>query len=263
MGPADVRAREIPATKQPGHWLLASIGKTVLRPGGLELTRRMLEALTPGGADDVVEFAPGLGITARMVLSREPRSYVAVEREPAAARRLRMRGLRCIEGSAEATGLSAESASIVYGEAMLTMQTHAQKLRIVKEAHRVLRPGGRYAVHELLLRPDEIAEARRKELERELSKDIHVGVQPLTAAEWRSLFRMAGFQVIWEDRAPMHLLEPRRVLQDEGVRGVLRIAFNILRKPVARQRVLRMRRLFRRFQANMAAVSFVCVKADA
>ena len=31
--------------KMPGHWVLARMGKRVLRPGGLELTRRMLESL--------------------------------------------------------------------------------------------------------------------------------------------------------------------------------------------------------------------------
>ena len=28
--------------KMPGHWVLARLGKRVLRPGGMELTRRML-----------------------------------------------------------------------------------------------------------------------------------------------------------------------------------------------------------------------------
>ncbi|PRC44304.1 SAM-dependent methyltransferase, partial [Mycobacterium sp. ITM-2017-0098] len=28
----------------PGHWLLARLGKRVLRPGGLELTTRLLAA---------------------------------------------------------------------------------------------------------------------------------------------------------------------------------------------------------------------------
>ena len=46
----------------PGHWVLARLGKSVLRPGGMELTRRMLAALTIMSTDDVVEFAPGLRI---------------------------------------------------------------------------------------------------------------------------------------------------------------------------------------------------------
>src|SRR5690606_4633747 len=58
------------ARRMPGHWLLARLGKRVLRPGGIELTRTLIEALDVGPRDDVVEFAPGLGITARMALSR-------------------------------------------------------------------------------------------------------------------------------------------------------------------------------------------------
>ena len=46
--------------RMPGHWVLARLGKRVLRPGGMELTRRMITALTIVPADHVVEFAPGL-----------------------------------------------------------------------------------------------------------------------------------------------------------------------------------------------------------
>ena len=55
--------------KMQGHWALARAGKRVLRPGGIELTKRMLDALAIGTQDRVVEFAPGLGLTARMVLA--------------------------------------------------------------------------------------------------------------------------------------------------------------------------------------------------
>ena len=41
----------------PGHWLLARLGKRVLRPGGLELTTRLLAAARIGGSD-VVELGP-------------------------------------------------------------------------------------------------------------------------------------------------------------------------------------------------------------
>src|SRR3990172_169468 len=75
--------------KIPGHWLLAKMGKRVLRPGGLELTHVMLDRLAIGSRDAVVEFAPGLGVTARMTLSRQPVSYTAVERDEAAAAEVR------------------------------------------------------------------------------------------------------------------------------------------------------------------------------
>jgi hypothetical protein len=56
--------------KMPGHWLLLRLGKRVLRPGGVELTLRMLDGLNIHPDDDVVEFGPGLGVTARLTLAR-------------------------------------------------------------------------------------------------------------------------------------------------------------------------------------------------
>ncbi len=257
-------AQKIEPERQPGHWLLASLGKRVLRPGGLELTRSMLAALDVGPSDDVVEFAPGLGVTARMTLAAAPHSYTAIEKDPLAARNLGrwLKGgnRRCVDGSAASTGLSSESATAVYGEAMLSMQTPEQKVRIVAEAYRILRPNGRYGIHELCLTPDEIDPGTRRTIQRDLSLAIHVGVQPLTGAEWRELLERLGFQVRVEQRAPMHLLEPRRVIQDEGVLGAMRIAFNVARKPAARERVIRMRSLFRRYEDHLAAIALVAVK---
>jgi len=53
---------------EQGHWVLAQMGKKVLRPGGRELTARLIVALEINPADDVVEFAPGLGHTAALAL---------------------------------------------------------------------------------------------------------------------------------------------------------------------------------------------------
>jgi len=52
--------------KMPGHWVLARLGKRVLRPGGMELMRRMLKRLAIKPSDEVIEFAPGMGTTARL-----------------------------------------------------------------------------------------------------------------------------------------------------------------------------------------------------
>ena len=61
----------------PGHWLLARLGKRVLRPGGRELTERMLTDAELAGVD-VAELAPAWK-TARSILARHPHSYVGVE----------------------------------------------------------------------------------------------------------------------------------------------------------------------------------------
>jgi ubiquinone/menaquinone biosynthesis C-methylase UbiE len=247
----------------PGHWLLAQLGKRVMRPGGMELTRRMLTALTIVSADDVVEFAPGLGMTAQLALKRRPASYTAVELDPAAASivssYLKDSTQRCVRGSADSTGLPSEVATVVYGEAILTMQTPEMKRRILREARRLLRRGGRYAIHEMCLVGDDLDEGGKK-INQALSRALHVGVRPLSASEWRRLMEAEGFEVEVEARAPMHLLEPNRLLRDEGVKGTLRFVWNILRDRESRRRVLMMRKVFRRYQSNLAAVMMICVK---
>ena len=252
--------------RMPGHWLLARMGKRVLRPGGLELTRKLLEGLAVSATDHVVERAPGLGATTQLGRAREPASYVGIERDEAAARStarmLRTGRDQCRQGVASKTGLAAGSATVVFGEAMLTMQTADQKTAIVREAHRVLRPGGRYGIHELALAPDELSEQEKGEIQRALSDVIHVGARPLTVSEWRHVVEDAGFEVISSATAPMHLLEPTRLVADEGVLGALRILGNVLRAPEARRRVLAMRSVFRRYASRMCAVALVARKRE-
>ena len=250
--------------KMPGHWVLARMGKRVLRPGGMELTRRMLAALTIVPTDHVVEFAPGLGITAQLAFKRRPASYTAIERDPAAAAivssYLKESTQKCVTGSADQTRLRGEVATVVYGEAMLTMQTSEMKRRIVREARRLLKRSGRYAIHEMCLVGDDLDEDRKKEINQALSQTIHVGVRPLAGSEWCRLMEAEGFEVEVEARAPMHLLEPSRLLSDEGVKGTLRFVWNVMRNRESRERVLMMRKVFRRYQWNLAAIMMICVK---
>lgn len=258
-----LKTHDSPMQKMPGHWLLARMGKRVLRPGGRELTQRLLASLAIDSADDVVEFAPGLGETARETLARQPLSYTAVERDPEAARAVTQilsgPDQRCVLGSAEQTGLADASASVVYGEAMLSMQLPAAKARIVGEAVRLLRPGG-HGIHELCLLPDDVPGKIREAIANDLSDEIHVGVRPLTSMEWRQLLESAGLVVTSVETAPMHLLEPRRLVRDEGLFHAIRFIFNVVRHEAARRRVLTMRRVFREYKQHLAAVAIVAVK---
>ncbi len=250
--------------KMPGHWVLARLGKRVLRPGGMQLTRRMLEALQIERGDYVVEFAPGMGVTARLTIELNPARYTAVERDEAAARTVSgyLTGDRqqCVVGSASDTGLPEKSATVVYGEAMLTMQTEETKRRIVQEAYRLLKSKGRYGIHEMCL-VSILDEDERKETERALTGVVHHGVRPLTVSEWRSLLETEGFEVQSEDMASMSLLEPRRLISDEGLAGALRFTWNLLHDSEARRRVMEMRSVFRRYRKELAAVALVAIKS--
>lgn len=254
---------DLSTEKMPGHWLLARLGKRVLRPGGLELTGRLLSRLNIGPTDDVVELAPGFGVTAGLILEKKPSSYRGVERDEnaaAIARKAVGTSGHISIGHAEATELPDGSATVVIGEAMLTMQPQAHKAAIVAEAARLLRPGGRYGVHELAIVPDDVPADVETEISRALSAAIHVGARPLTESAWRSLFEAAGFTQIQVDHAPMHLLEPRRLIADEGLGRTLLFVTRVLLRSDARKRVLTMRRMFRKHGQWLRAIAIVAEK---
>lgn len=258
--------RGLDVSKMSGHRLLACVGKRVLRPGGLKLTHRLLAGLSVDTDDDVVEFAPGMGTTARLILDRSPRSYLGVERNTEtmnlAARRLPKRPhATVVVGAADKTNLPAASASVVLGEAMLTISAPEQKERIVAEAFRILRPGGRYGIHELCVVPDQMRPEQRREIEQSLYPIILAGAHPLPAEEWKTLLVGAGFQIVEIGYAPMHLLRPYRLIRDEGIVGAFRVARNLLLDRDVRQRVLAMHNLFERYREVLRAIFIIAQKA--
>lgn len=250
------------AGRMPGHWLLARLGKRVLRPGGVEMTRQLLDGVAIGPADDVIEVAPGLGATTRLLLESGPASYTGIDRDPASADLVaklldECPNRRVVQASAAEPGLPDDSADVVFGEAYLTMQPHSQKQRIVSEMGRVLRTGGRFAMHEVAFAPDDIAGRVRIEVAAALRTSIKVNVSPLTVRGWRELLEENGFRVERTVSAPLHLLEPKRLVADEGVRGAARFAFNVLRDGDARSRVVAMRRAMRSNAAHLQAFGIV------
>lgn len=249
-----------------GHWLLAKLGKKVLRPGGKKLTNWMIDNANPTNKR-VVEFAPGLGITAAEILDRNPKTYTGVDQDPnaATATTLSTKQARLgiptevINGVASDTGLPTGSADLVVGEAMLTMQGEKGKTAIVSEANRILATGGRYAIHELLLTPNDVDQTVADNLRKALATTIKVNARPLTATEWSELLENNGFKVLSIKVAPMGLLQPKQMIEDEGPR-VLKIMFNLARNPQARKRVLAMRKVFSENAQNLGAISIIAEK---
>lgn len=253
------------ADKMPGHWLLARLGKRVLRPGGLAMTQELLANLAIGGDDHVVELAPGLGLTARLILEKGPQSYTGIERDRNAAAWTARRlpdtpNIKISVGSADRTGLGDGSTSVVIGEAMLSMNSPEHKQQIMEEAYRLLRPGGRYAIHELLIVPDDVSSDIKQDIEDTLSAAIHVGARPLTQSEWCACLEQRGFKVEKVAHAPMNLLRPARLIADEGLFRALRFVGNVLMDHDARRRVLMMRRTFHKHRAHLQAISIVASK---
>lgn len=243
---------------------MAKLGKRVLRPGGIELTDKMIESLNITTGDDVVEFAPGLGLTAKKTCSFSPKSYTAVEINEEAAnivrKRLKYDKMRLIVANAAESTLPDSSADKVYCEAMLTMQSNRNKGVIISEAARILRPGGYYAIHEICLIPDNVPETLKRGIYHDLATAIQVNARPITIPEWKELFANAGLEVVSYSTNNMHLLELKRVINDEGVFRTMKIGFNVLTHPAMRKRVLGMRKIFRKYEENLRAITFLTRK---
>jgi hypothetical protein len=56
------------------------------------------------------------------------------------------------------------------------------------------------------------------------------------------------------------MLEPGRLIKDEGFTGALRFVLNVLRDSEARRRVLEMRSVFRRYRKQLGAVAITVRK---
>lgn len=250
------------ASQMQGHWLLARLGKRVLRPGGLRLTRELLGSVSLNG-QRVVELAPGMGKTAALIMEHEPSSYIGVDSDPQAAavveRVVAARGT-VVVADAASTGLPETSADVILGEAMLTLQGDKSKRAIVAEASRVLAVGGRYAIHELALQPDTVEASIAEDVRTSLVAAIRVNARPLTIAQWKALLADAGLEVTQVRTAPMALLQPRRLIADEGLLGALRFFKNLLRDKEARQRVMLMRGTFAKHRKSLIAVGIIATK---
>jgi hypothetical protein len=142
------------------------------------------------------------------------------------------------------------------------MHPAQHKLQVIREAFRLLKPGGRYGIHELCLTPDDLDEASKRAIEHDLASVIHHGTRPLTSAEWGGLLEGEGFVVEKHDYALMSLLEPGRIIRDEGFFRALRFGINLLCNRAARQRVLAMRRVFATHRNHLGAIVLVGRKKE-
>jgi len=249
---------------EQGHWILAKMGKKVLRPGGKKLTKKLVNELNIENNDDVVEFAPGVGYTASFILKKYPLSYTGIELSKEAADGLKSivygRTRKIINTSAANTGLENESTDKIVGEAMLTMQADHRKSEIIKEAYRILKKGGCYGIHELGLTPNNIDSSVKDTIQRELAQTIQVNARPLTESEWCDLLVKEGFKIKKTYHSPMHLLKVKRIISDEGIFRTLKIGFNVLTHTAARKRIFKMRSVFKKYEKQMISFAIIAEK---
>ncbi|MBE9162240.1 cyclopropane-fatty-acyl-phospholipid synthase family protein [Tychonema sp. LEGE 06208] len=245
----------------PGHVVLAAAGKTMLRPGGKAATEMLLELADFKPGDTVLELAASFGYSSIALAERFGVKVVGVEKNPDSVARARANvaaaGLsdrvEIIEGDILHLDRITQEFDWVLAEAILTMQSPSGKAKILSGIGDRLKPGGKFLSHELL------AKNRESEIHKALSEVIRVNSTPLSESGWITLCQNAGLQVEKYQTGGMGLLNLRRMLNDEGFVGTVRIVWNVLSRSQIRDRILAMRRVFQKYQQDLGYI-IICAQ---
>lgn len=169
-------------------------------------------------------------------------------------------GRDIIIGDAADSSIDASSMDKVYGEAMLTIRVDDRKTEIIREANRILKAGGLYGIHELCLVPQTMSDEEQDNIRRDLATTMKVNARPTTQDNWKRLIEKEGFEVINIEKVPMRLLNPSRMVKDEGLFHTAKICYNVLKHPPERRRIRQMQRVFSKYEEHLNAISIVAKK---
>src|SRR6266705_2376973 len=202
----------------PAQAVLASLGcgnptaLAELLPGEVVLD------LGSGGGIDVLLSARRVGPTGKAYGLDMTDEMLALAREN--QRKAGVENVEFLKGDIERIPLPDASVDVIISNCVINLA--ADKRKVLAEAFRVLRPGGRFAVSDVVVR-GEIPPAVRRSME------LWVGcvAGALTEAEFTALLGSNGFEAIG--------IEPTRIYQFEDARvgGQIMGAFVRARKPSA------------------------------
>jgi SAM-dependent methyltransferase len=245
----------------PGHQVLAAAGKKILRPGGCRATERLFEWAKFQPGETVLELASSFGYSAIALAKRygvnvigieKNADSVAIAQQNIAAANLSDQ-VRVMEGDIFHLDQIPGKFDYVLAEAILTMQAPAGKAKILTGVRDRLKLGGKFLSHELLVRN------RQDEIHQALSAVIRVNASPLSETEWIRSCEAAGLQLQQHQTGAMGLLQPQQMLQDEGWLGIMGIAWNMVRYPQLRSRILSMRQVFQTYRDDLGYI-ILCAK---
>jgi arsenite methyltransferase len=220
----------------PSEALLASLGcgnptaLANLNPGETVLD------LGSGGGIDVLLSAKRLGATGKAYGLDMTDEMLALAREN--QRKAGLENVEFLKGEIENIPLPGNSVDVIISNCVINLS--ADKDRVLSEAFRVLKPGGRLAVSDVVIRGDIPADIRR-------NVELWIGcvAGALQESDYRAKLTAAGFEAIDIEPTRVYKVEDaRQFLASEGIDanalaplidGKFMSAFIRARKPQARQ----------------------------
>lgn len=219
-----------------GHEFLARMGKTRLRPGGVEATDWLIEQANFQPDMQVLEVACNMGTTMIQIASKYGCHFTGLDLSKEALARanenIKSAGLedkiKLVEGSAFELPFEDNSFDVVINEAMLTMLLGDKKDVALSEYYRVLKPDGILLTHDVYITKS--GEALGIDLLANLSRAINMSVEPLPLDLWKNKIENHGFTTI-QKFGPMTLMNPEGMIRDEGEERTKMILENAHKEP--------------------------------
>jgi 2-polyprenyl-3-methyl-5-hydroxy-6-metoxy-1,4-benzoquinol methylase len=185
----------------PEEALLASLGcgnptaLAELKPGETVLD------LGSGGGIDVLLSAKRVGPTGKAYGLDMTDEMLALAREN--QRKAGVENVEFLKGEIENIPLPENSVDVIISNCVINLS--ADKDRVLREAFRVLKPGGRFAVSDIVVRGEVPAEIRR-------SVELWVGCMAgaLEEGEYLAKLMRAGFEVVSIDPTRIYRVEDAR-----------------------------------------------------
>jgi ubiquinone/menaquinone biosynthesis C-methylase UbiE len=242
--------------KEVGHNFLARLGKTKLRPGGIEATNWLIEQAQLNADSQILEVACNMGTTMIYLAKTYQCQVIGLDQSQQALEKARHniakerleKQLSVVQGNALKLPFEDQSFDVVINEAMLTMLVGKAKDKAIKEYLRVLKPNGVLLTHDVcLLNTD-----KRTEILTGLQNTIHVKVEPLTVEEWRKKFADNGFHVT-QKYGKMSLMDPIGMIRDEGFSG----AFKIIRNGLKKENKEQFKKMFVFFRNHKKEIGYI------
>jgi arsenite methyltransferase len=225
----------------PVEAMLASLGcgnptaLAELKPGEVVLD------LGSGGGIDVLLSAKRVGPTGKAYGLDMTDEMLALAREN--QQKAGLTNVEFLKGEIENIPLPDNSVDVIISNCVINLS--ADKDRVIAEAFRVLKPGGRFAVSDVVVRGDNIPEAVRR------SMDLWVGcvAGALEEGSYREKLTRAGFESVD--------LEPTRIYRADDAKQFLEEA-GLLDESVLEQIDGRFMSAFVRAQKPVAATKSCC-----
>ncbi|EKU99409.1 Cyclopropane-fatty-acyl-phospholipid synthase [Leptolyngbya sp. PCC 7375] len=248
----------------PAHQVLATAGKQALRPGGYRATEQLFAWADFQPGETVLELAASFGYSAISLAQRYGVRVVGIEKNSDSVARAQANiaaaGLTdqvsVIKGDIFHLEQMTEQFDYVLAEAILTMQSAAGKAKILSGICDRLKPNGQFLSHESRASDSDI-----EAIHRDLSATIRVNATPLSMQGWMDVCQTAGLTVEQSSIGPMALLNPLCIAKEEGVPTLLTMGWNMLTRPVLRQRILSMRETFIRHGSDLGYV-VLCARKE-